>query len=112
MKLFLFNGITLQVLYEVGYEWNRLYNDFICFDLDNKHIVLYRKGVDINSIRKLSEIKEDFEDRKDKTWRSDTIKEKWLKYHNKVIPIMESFRRDFKINEVLDKNENSLILAC
>lgn len=64
-----------------------------------------------NQIYTIEELEQDLISNSNQNWRSESRKSKWIDYHTNLVNLMKSYQRDFKIDNILEKENNYPIWA-
>jgi hypothetical protein len=64
-----------------------------------------------NQIYTIEELEQDLISNSNQNWRSESRKSKWIEYHTNLVNLMKLYQRDFKIDNILEKENNYPIWA-
>lgn len=109
MRFKIINGHTLQILREkLPFKFRThngmivLYNGEICYFNEYNYQLV-----------SLDNLEETLKNKSEENWRDSRYKTKYFEYFNMVLREMKSIKRDFTIDNILNKNEfDPIILAC
>jgi hypothetical protein len=117
MKFRIINNIHFEILHEFKAEINNISDSIV--KLPNSDIAVLRNYHGSNQVvwgnEKLlshDDIKCDIESKEPALWRNSDDKEIWLKYHYELLDKLVSYKRDYKIECILRKEDIKVNIAC
>lgn len=119
MEIIIRNDIAFKVIQrEMKFPFISNYDDILCEDITNfytdtntQSIVLIR---DNYSIMTYQDVLDEIDYLYDNSirWRSEKRRDSLRTYYNRVSDIMKAYKREDKINKILNTNKSTLHLAC